>query len=178
MKIRDMSGEQIHAMLTKALKMPADSSNEVVLAELDRRINDNSQRAVDNAIRSGKIMAAQRDFWMKALTTNHLPAMDALNALPGPLGSTLAPAAVPLAPTAHASATSKGVSRKPVIGMTPQQVLDAITKGEPVTPPPGVSAETLHDAAVDAELWELGFRDGVEPPPGPKWHELFPPEQV
>lgn len=48
----------------------------------------------------------------------------------------------------------------------------------PAPAAPTVSEEDLRNARADAQLWALGFRDGVEAPPKVPWYELFPPGQT
>jgi hypothetical protein len=177
-KFKDMTRDEFRATLTEKfdLAVSADADDETFSNALTARLDELAVRDVDAAVASGRILAEHRGFWLASFKNNHIPARAALDAL-APVARRQTPSASTSA-VVHNTAASTTRPAQRTVGITAEDVSAAAANGSPLTPPAGIKAETLQNAAADAELWEMGFRDGVKPPPQPEWYELFPPKEV
>jgi hypothetical protein len=155
MTTRTPKDEAFAQKMINLLDLSADADDETILAAIDQRTSKIAGAEVAAAVKDGRILAAHRDYWAGAFKANYSGTRNVLASLTPTI-------------TATAAAAARASTARPI----PQ------TPAPPPKPAAKVSDQTLADAEADAELWKMGFRDGVEAPPKPGWWELFPPEQV
>jgi hypothetical protein len=140
--------DKLRATLIDRLKLPDDADDQTILDVLGNQI---SEKEVAAAIRSGKVLAAHKDYWVTAMKNDVVGTRQVLASLATP-----APPVRAVSVASVVAAARAAVIPQPPVRTQPTPTANTIEE---------MNAQINADPELQRAFWELGVRNGIEKPP-------------